>query len=76
MKSYMVMGLRHVSEMVAIKVKVDVIMKTFWRPNRWSSNINKNKSLSGRSKSRGRSKSPGKPIEVCWKCRKEGHLGV
>jgi len=31
-------------------------------------------SLSGRSKSRRRSKSPGKPVKVaCWKCRKEGH---
>jgi len=30
--------------------------------------------LSGRSKSRGRSKSPGKPVKVvCWKCEKEGH---
>eukprot|EP00253_Pinus_taeda_P005186 PITA_05186 len=38
-----------------------------------SQNINKNKSLSGRSISRGRSKSPGKPVKVCWKCRKEGH---
>ena len=27
----------------------------------------------GRSKSRGRSKSPGKLINVCWKCGKEGH---
>lgn len=27
------MELRHVSEMVAIKVKVNVILKTFWRPN-------------------------------------------
>ena len=33
MKDYMVMELRHVSEMVAIKVKVDFILKTFWRPN-------------------------------------------
>ena len=39
-----------------------------------SQNINKNKVSSGRSKSRGRSKSPGKPIKVCWKCRKEGHF--
>jgi len=29
--------------------------------------------LSGRSKSRGRSKSPGKFVKVCSKCRKEGH---
>ena len=29
--------------------------------------------MSGRSKSRGRSKSPGKFVKVCWKCRKEGH---
>jgi len=33
MKDYMVMELQHVSEMVAIKMKVDVILKTFWRPN-------------------------------------------
>ena len=34
----------------------------------------KNKSSSGRSKSRGRFKSPGKPIKVvCWKCGKEWH---
>jgi len=40
----------------------------------WSQNRKKNKSLSGRSKSRGRSKSPGKPVKVvCWKCEKEGH---
>eukprot|EP00253_Pinus_taeda_P035023 PITA_35023 len=40
----------------------------------WSQNRNKNKSLSGRSNSRGRSKSPGKPIKVvCWKCGKERH---
>eukprot|EP00253_Pinus_taeda_P015997 PITA_15997 len=33
-----------------------------------SQNKNKNKSLSGRSKS------PGKPVKVvCWKCRKKGH---
>ena len=31
MKGYMVMKLRHVSEMVAIKVKVDDILNTFWR---------------------------------------------
>ena len=30
--------------------------------------------MSGRSKSKGRSKSLGKPIKmVCWKCKKEGH---
>ena len=35
---------------------------------------NKNKSSSGRSKSRGRFKSPGKLVKVvCWKCGKEGH---
>ena len=38
-----------------------------------SQNINKNKVLSGRSKSRGRSKSLGKFLKVCWKCGKEGH---
>eukprot|EP00253_Pinus_taeda_P029979 PITA_29979 len=39
-----------------------------------SQNIDKNKSSSGRYKSRGRSRSPGKPVKVlCWKCRKEGH---
>ena len=31
MKGYMVMELRHVSEMVAIKVKVDDNLNTFWR---------------------------------------------
>jgi len=37
--------------------------------------IEKNKSPSGRSKSRGRFKSPGKPVKVvCWKCEKEGHF--
>eukprot|EP00253_Pinus_taeda_P021493 PITA_21493 len=40
-----------------------------------SQNRNTNKSSSWRSKSRGRSKSPGKPTKVvCWKCEKEGHL--
>ena len=29
--------------------------------------------MSGRSKSRGISKSPGKFAKVCWKCGKEGH---
>jgi len=39
-----------------------------------SQNKNENKSLSGRSKSIGRSKSQGKAIKVvCWKCRNEGH---
>ena len=39
-----------------------------------SQNRNKNKSSSGRSKSRGISKSLGKPVKVvCWKCGKEGH---
>ena len=33
----------------------------------------KNKVSSGRSKSRGRSKSPRKFLKLCWKCRKEGH---
>ena len=36
-------------------------------------NRNNNKVLSGRYKSRGRSKSPGKFLKVCWKCGKEGH---
>ena len=40
---------------------------------RRSQNINKNKSSSGRSKFRGRFKSPGKVVNVCWKCRQEGH---
>eukprot|EP00253_Pinus_taeda_P025583 PITA_25583 len=40
----------------------------------WTQNGNKNKSSSGRSKSKWRSKSPGKPIKVvCWKCGNEGH---
>ena len=39
-----------------------------------SHNINKNKSLGGRSKFRGRSKYPGKPIKECYKCKKEGHF--
>jgi hypothetical protein len=34
---------------------------------------NKNKSSSGRSKYRGRSKSSGKFVKVCWRCGKEGH---
>jgi len=34
----------------------------------------KKKSSSGRYKSRGRSKSPGNPVKVCWKCVKEGHF--
>ena len=38
-----------------------------------SQNRNKNKVSSGRYKSRGRSKSPGKFVKVCWKCGKEGH---
>ena len=37
-----------------------------------SQNRNKNKVSSGRSKSRGRSKCPGKFVKVCWKCRKKG----
>ena len=39
-----------------------------------SQNRNKNKSSSGRSKYRGRCKSLGKPVKVCWKCRKEGNF--
>eukprot|EP00253_Pinus_taeda_P008000 PITA_08000 len=40
-----------------------------------SQNRNKNNSSSGRSKSRGISKSSGKPVKVvCWKCGKEGHF--
>jgi len=40
----------------------------------WSQNENKNKSLSGTYKSKGRSKSPGKPVKVvCWKCGTKGH---
>ena len=31
MKGYMVMDMCHVSEMVAIKVKVDDILNKFWR---------------------------------------------
>eukprot|EP00253_Pinus_taeda_P030900 PITA_30900 len=39
-----------------------------------SQNRNKNKSSSGRSKFRGRCKSPGKPVKVVfWKCENEGH---
>ena len=39
-----------------------------------SQNRYKSNSLSGRSKSRGRSESPGKPVKaVYWKCGKEGH---
>eukprot|EP00253_Pinus_taeda_P010543 PITA_10543 len=39
-----------------------------------SQNRNTNKSSSGISKSRGRSKSPGEPVKVvCWKCRREGN---
>ena len=34
---------------------------------------NISKSSSGRSKSRGRSKSPIKFLKVCWRCGKEGH---
>ena len=33
------------------------------------------KSIGGRSKSRGRSKSPGDPLnKLCWKCSKLGHF--
>jgi hypothetical protein len=35
---------------------------------------NKNKSLNGRSKSRGRSKYLGKSLKKCWKCSKVGHF--
>jgi hypothetical protein len=38
-----------------------------------SQDRNKNKSLGGRSKSRGRSKSPRKSLKKCWKCGKVGH---
>ena len=38
-----------------------------------SQNRNKNMVSSGRSKSRGRSKSPGNFVKVCKKCGKEGH---
>jgi hypothetical protein len=34
---------------------------------------NKSNFLSGISKSKGRSKSPGKFVRVCWRCGKEGH---
>ncbi|MCZ2221961.1 zinc finger domain-containing protein [Corynebacterium pilbarense] len=34
---------------------------------------NRSNFLSGRSKSKGRSKSPGKFGKVCWRCGKEGH---
>ena len=34
---------------------------------------NKNKGSGGRSKSKGRYKSPGKGIRKCWKCSKVGH---
>ena len=34
---------------------------------------NKNKGSGGRSKSKGRYKSPGKGIRKCWKCGKAGH---
>jgi hypothetical protein len=34
---------------------------------------NYGKSLGGRSKSTGRSKSPGKSLRKCWKCGKTGH---
>ena len=38
-----------------------------------SQNRNKNKVSSGRYKSRGRYKYPGKFVKVCWKYGKEGH---
>jgi hypothetical protein len=34
---------------------------------------NRSKSLSGRSNSKGRSKSPINFVKVCWRCGKEGH---
>jgi hypothetical protein len=34
---------------------------------------NRSKFSSGRSKSKGRSKSPRKFVKVCWRCGKEGH---
>jgi hypothetical protein len=34
---------------------------------------NRYKFSSGRSKSKGRSKSPRKFVKVCWRCGKEGH---
>jgi hypothetical protein len=34
---------------------------------------NRSKFSSGRSKSKGRSKSPEKFVKVCWRCGKEGH---
>ena len=37
-------------------------------------NQNKNKFLSAKYKTRGRSKSLGNLVKVCWKCGKEGHL--
>jgi hypothetical protein len=39
-----------------------------------SQDINRSKSSSGISKSKGRSKSPGKFVNVCWRCGKEGHF--
>jgi hypothetical protein len=38
-----------------------------------SQEINRSKFSSGRSKSKGRSKYPGKFVKVCWRCGKEGH---
>jgi hypothetical protein len=38
-----------------------------------SQEINRCKSSSGRSKSKGRSKSPGNFVKICWICGKEGH---
>jgi hypothetical protein len=35
--------------------------------------INRSKSSSGRSKSKGRYKSHGNFVKVCWRCGKEGH---
>jgi hypothetical protein len=38
-----------------------------------SQEINRSNFSSGRSKYKGRSKSPGKFVMVCWRCGKEGH---
>jgi hypothetical protein len=39
----------------------------------FSQERNRSKLSSGRSKSKGISKSPGKFVKVCWRCGKEGH---
>jgi hypothetical protein len=43
----------------------------FARERSWE--INRSYFSSGRSKSKGRSKSPRKFVRVCWRCGKEGH---